>query len=77
MIIASPYYMEKLTTLNFQTDAVGNEGCGDPLSEEISGGDPVEADDVRGGHGVSGSEDDADLYSKAPPQEADAGNAEN
>lgn len=56
---------------------MGNEGCGDPLSEEISGGDPVKADDIRGGHGVPRSEDDADFRSKAPPQEADAGIAGN
>lgn len=56
---------------------MGNEGGGDPLSEEISGGNPVEADNVRGGHGVSGSEDDGEFHSKDPPQETDAGNAEN
>lgn len=56
---------------------MGNEGCGDPLSEEISRGDPVEADNVWGGHGMPGSEDDGDFHSKAPPQETDAGNVEN
>lgn len=70
-------YKKKLTIIIFQTHAVGNEGCGDPLSEEISRGDPVEADNIRGGHGVSGSEDDGDFHSKASPQETDAGNAEN
>lgn len=70
-------YEKKLTIIIFQTHAVGNEGCGDPLSEEISGGDPVEADNVWGGHGMPGSEDDGDFHSKTPPQETDAGNVEN
>lgn len=43
---------------------MGNEGCGDLFSEEIFRGDFVEVDNIRGGYGVFGLEDDGDFYFK-------------